>query len=333
MREAVAAGAASREALLLASFREFRRRGETLVRLGVDSENPTGAVRLYERAGMQAGLARGRLPEAPVTGRTPTLDDAEAIAAFLRRVADAEGGGWTTVVEIRDWLTRPDLQPEDFRIFERDGDVVGYADVYFAGEIDRAWLDVRTLPEAGIEDEALAWGEDRIRGRERSVARAPASAGSALCRVLERHGYRTIRHSFQMQIELDHEPPPPEWPAEVVVRELEPGEERAAYDASVEAFADHWEPTPEPFEAWMHDWTGHGDDCILLVAADGGEIAGVCLCAVNERAGGRPTGWIGRLAVLPPRRRRGVGEALLRHSLRALRLRGRCRSPASAPTP
>jgi len=40
-------------ALLLAAFREFHRRGETRVALGVDSENPTGAVRLYERIGMQ----------------------------------------------------------------------------------------------------------------------------------------------------------------------------------------------------------------------------------------------------------------------------------------
>ncbi|HSP71198.1 MAG TPA: GNAT family N-acetyltransferase [Gaiellaceae bacterium] len=39
--------------LLLAAFREFHRRGETRVALGVDSENPTGAVRLYERVGMQ----------------------------------------------------------------------------------------------------------------------------------------------------------------------------------------------------------------------------------------------------------------------------------------
>ncbi|MGZ4390061.1 MAG: GNAT family N-acetyltransferase [Gaiellaceae bacterium] len=40
-------------ALLLAAFREFHRRGERRVALGVDSENPTGAVRLYERIGMQ----------------------------------------------------------------------------------------------------------------------------------------------------------------------------------------------------------------------------------------------------------------------------------------
>lgn len=39
-------------ALLLEAFREFQRRGYGAVGLGVDGENPTGAVRLYERAGM-----------------------------------------------------------------------------------------------------------------------------------------------------------------------------------------------------------------------------------------------------------------------------------------
>ena len=40
-------------ALLHESFRRFADRGETIVALGVDSENPTGATRLYERAGMR----------------------------------------------------------------------------------------------------------------------------------------------------------------------------------------------------------------------------------------------------------------------------------------
>jgi ribosomal protein S18 acetylase RimI-like enzyme len=39
-------------ALLLHAFREFRARGRAQVRLNVDGENTTGAVRLYERAGM-----------------------------------------------------------------------------------------------------------------------------------------------------------------------------------------------------------------------------------------------------------------------------------------
>jgi mycothiol synthase len=40
-------------ALLQHAFGEFYRRGETRVALGVDSQNPTGATRLYERAGMR----------------------------------------------------------------------------------------------------------------------------------------------------------------------------------------------------------------------------------------------------------------------------------------
>jgi ribosomal protein S18 acetylase RimI-like enzyme len=39
-------------ALLRHAFAEFRRRGETKVGLGVDAQNPTGATRLYDRAGM-----------------------------------------------------------------------------------------------------------------------------------------------------------------------------------------------------------------------------------------------------------------------------------------
>jgi mycothiol synthase len=40
-------------ALLRHAFLEFHRRGEPHVGLGVDTENPTGATRLYERAGMR----------------------------------------------------------------------------------------------------------------------------------------------------------------------------------------------------------------------------------------------------------------------------------------
>lgn len=39
-------------ALLHFAFAEFRKRGAPHVRLGVDTQNPTGATRLYERAGM-----------------------------------------------------------------------------------------------------------------------------------------------------------------------------------------------------------------------------------------------------------------------------------------
>ena len=40
-------------ALLLRSFGQFYERGQRRVALSVDSDNPSGATRLYERAGMR----------------------------------------------------------------------------------------------------------------------------------------------------------------------------------------------------------------------------------------------------------------------------------------
>jgi mycothiol synthase len=60
------------EALLLHSFGEFYKRGMNTIGLGVDAENPTGATRLYKKAGMQIAaeyvtyekeLRPGREPE------------------------------------------------------------------------------------------------------------------------------------------------------------------------------------------------------------------------------------------------------------------------------
>jgi mycothiol synthase len=62
-------------ALLRDSFRRFRETGETTVALGVDVENPTGATRLYERAGMrvlwQADVWQKELRPAPAREPAP----------------------------------------------------------------------------------------------------------------------------------------------------------------------------------------------------------------------------------------------------------------------
>jgi mycothiol synthase len=52
-------------ALLRHAFRELQARGKTRVGLGVDAENVTGAVRLYERAGMEIVRCRVAYRKAP----------------------------------------------------------------------------------------------------------------------------------------------------------------------------------------------------------------------------------------------------------------------------
>jgi ribosomal protein S18 acetylase RimI-like enzyme len=43
-------------ALLLHTFAEFQRRGVNRISLGVDTQNPTGATKLYESVGMRVEL-------------------------------------------------------------------------------------------------------------------------------------------------------------------------------------------------------------------------------------------------------------------------------------
>jgi ribosomal protein S18 acetylase RimI-like enzyme len=58
-------------ALLHASFREFRARGLPRALLGVDSENTTGATRLYERAGMRVERTSDSYEKVLREGATP----------------------------------------------------------------------------------------------------------------------------------------------------------------------------------------------------------------------------------------------------------------------
>jgi mycothiol synthase len=125
-----------------------------------------------------------------------------------------------------------------------------------------------------------------------------------------------------MEIALGREPPPPEWPAGIAVRPLEPGEEERAYAAADESFEDHWEHVETPFDEWLHHMAGPGfDPAHWFLALDGDEVAGVCLCRDWTRAG-ETIGWVASLGVRRPWRRRGLGRALLLHAFHAFRGRG-----------
>jgi mycothiol synthase len=61
-------------ALLQYSFGEFYRRGQKVVGLGVDASNPTGATRLYERAGMHVETEYVCYEKEYRAGREPTAE-------------------------------------------------------------------------------------------------------------------------------------------------------------------------------------------------------------------------------------------------------------------
>jgi ribosomal protein S18 acetylase RimI-like enzyme len=134
-------------------------------------------------------------------------------------------------------------------------------------------------------------------------------------------------YGWEMEMELEEQPPEPEWPDGITVRCRTEGEGRALFTAEREAFKDHRghvdEPFEEAFERWTHLFEKHpeGDPSLWFVAEEGEEIAGFSFCM--PRSPEDPErGWIQSLGVLRPWRMRGLGLALLLHSFREFHRRG-----------
>ncbi len=252
--------------------------------------------------------------------RTPTLDDAPAIASFLDEHGRATvGESEIGEDEIRHWLTIPSLW---FQLAERGGDVVGYLDVVTEDD-EHHVADVRAL-EREPADALIGAAEARAGGgRLHGVAQGD---DDLMRRVYEDGGYALIRHSFQMRIELGGEVPEPDWPEGLVVRTFRDGDERRVHAAQQDAFADHWDFHPQSFEQWRsytldrHDF----DPELWWLVEDGDELAGVALSSWHF-SGDREFGWVHMLGVRPRWRRRGLGHALLQQSFRTFRERGATR--------
>ena len=272
------------------------------------------------------------MPASRFEVRAPTREEAGAIAGLLNdRARVLRGRSDASVDEIRSWFDAPDLDPDqDFRIAVlADARLAGYVDVGDpAGDGRTLWIDLRVHPDSGgrpVAEALLDAAEARARQRAAPGAkvRGFASDDDALAAAcFEARGYRVIRSSFRMAIELDGELPSPVPPEGISIRPFRPGEERLVYDASHDAFADTWDFTPTPYEEWLY-WSTSGDHdpSLWFLAEDGEEVAGVSLC--RPTAHGDPDcGWVSTLGVRPPWRRRGLGRALLLHSFAEFRRRG-----------
>ena len=112
--------------------------------------------------------------------------------------------------------------------------------------------------------------------------------------------------------------------------ELRPYTRGVDDDSAVEtldqAFADDPEYVPLTKDAWLR-WLDAAQwrSDLSLVAAQGDQVVGLCLCLINEERIkwiGRKDGYVDTLCVRPSHRRRGVGEALLLAGLGALQEAG-----------
>jgi mycothiol synthase len=198
----------------------------------------------------------------------------------------------------------------------REGDrVIGYGVVRERGELWRV--------EGYVHPDALGRGtgkliatsleEDAVRGGARRLQNGVLEADSAARRLLESLGYTAVRFFREMRIELEAQPPAPEWPDGVRVVPFDPKQDaRKFHAASEEAFADSWDHTPRDFEAWskLTLMSERFDPTLWCVVRAGDEIAAGTICTGDTYGGG----FVHALFTRRPWRKQGVGAALLADS-------------------
>jgi ribosomal protein S18 acetylase RimI-like enzyme len=265
--------------------------------------------------------------------RAPTLRDAPAIAELLNSHAVATGRpADETAKGVERWFELEDLDPAcDMFLAVEGSRLVGYADVSAPGDDrDVVNVDLRVPPSGErVVERLLAEVERRAEQLRSAGARIRAFANERdddYRAVLSRHGFEVVRTSFTMEIGLETPAEDPVWPGGLASRPFREGEERAVFDAYVEAFADHWGFVPESFADWC-TWNFGPDRGTSLwrLVEDRGELAALCL-STPSRGDDETVGWVNVLAVRRPWRRRGLGRALLLESFGLFRSMGRLRA-------
>jgi mycothiol synthase len=186
----------------------------------------------------------------------------------------------------------------------------------------------------GIGTALLTW--NLRRAAERAASEAPgmpvAAQGFAEnsevghLALLAGAGFEPVRHFFLMHRPHLNGVPEAPVPDGIELRPVTADQHRAIFDAESEAFLDHW---------GSHEW---GDDrfrttfakseldtSLWVVAWDGDQVAGVVenwVWAEENSKLGVKRGWLERISVRRPWRRRGLGRAITAASLVRLREAG-----------
>jgi mycothiol synthase len=157
---------------------------------------------------------------------------------------------------------------------------------------------------------------------------AEEAAGSGVVRLVgvtlepaarpfaEANGYEKASDVWLMGIDLDDSLPPPRWPEDVIVRTFRDEDAAEVKELLDVAYSQEPYHTPLPFEDWKTFMLGDPSfdpSCWFLAEADGELVA----AALNWKEG-----YIKDIVVHPGHRRRGLGEALMRHTFREFRRRG-----------
>ncbi len=234
----------------------------------------------------------------------------------------------------------------DLLFAEVDGQDVGYAIVWWHINSDGEWLGfnfgyvVPAYRRRGIGRNLLDFIELRLQEISDHLVETgelspsaprysmPVAQEKELAKksLLEHTGYRAVRMEYDMvRPDLEDIPDLP-LPDGLEVRPVLPEHYRPIFDAANEAFRDHWCYILEPEESFQKMIAEPNfDPSLWRVAWDGDRIAGMVLSFIDKAENAefkRKRGYTENICVLRPWRKRGLAQALIALSLKALKERG-----------
>ena len=234
----------------------------------------------------------------------------------------------------------------DMLFAEVDGEVVGYSRTWWEVEGSGRWVGFQlgnVLPawrHRGIGSTLLGFNEERLRQialQLKQTGELPADTACLLDNfvsstekdrigLLERRNYEAVRYAFEMVRPNLENIPDLDLPPGVEVRPVETDHMRLIWEASNEAFRDHWGYIPDPWEGFQQMMDDPDfDPSLWRVAWQGDQIAGMVLSFINKDENemyGRKRGFTENICVRRPWRRQGLAKALIASSLAALKARG-----------
>jgi mycothiol synthase len=271
-------------------------------------------------------------------------EDLSAMLRVYTAVHEADGIEEVTTLDDlrRTYATLVNCDPDrDILLAEVDGEVVAYARVFWQelveggrsyeafGFVHPAWrrrgigAKLHRLNEARLLEIAAEHGD--IEPKWMASETIDADAGGAA--LLRRDGYTAARFYYDMVARtLDGISAPP-MPDGLELRPVSRDQYRAIWEASAEAFRDHWGE-----QRWVEeDWTRfdtnpeHADPRFWRIGWDRDQVAGAVVTTVpteENRRHGRSRVYVSLVSVRRPWRRRGLARALLASSLVAAREAG-----------
>jgi mycothiol synthase len=268
--------------------------------------------------------------------------DYEPLSALLKRSNRHDDIPWLpTVSNLRSEMEdRSTIDPtRDVLLAELEGRLVGMTGVDRVVRDGAPVYDVWgcVLPEyrrRRLGTALLDWGLARV--RQRASIKEPGEVvtvqgeaeeqETAHRAMLDRFGFQPVRHFFLMRRPTLDDVPDVPLPDGLEIRPVTEEQRRPILEAEFEAFKDHWgtrEHSEENFTLTLS--RAELDTDLWVVAWDGDQIAGVVENWIwtdeNTELGVR-RGWLERISVRRPWRRRGLARALTATSLVRLREAG-----------